>query len=395
MTDSFEKENELLLLCSKTDIDSVDSERISTLVCSELNWKALVNIAYHHKTWPLLYKNLSFVCSDAPPMYILENLKRHYFNNSLWNMQRLQLLQEIADLFNKNDLDFLTVKGPLLTLQGFGDIAYRYFGDLDILVHKEDMEKATDLICSLGFNYFPEGLPESYYYWFAKMNHHGNLDNNKGLHVELHWELSAHYEGLVWTYEEMSPFIETVELLGDFTVKTLNAEMMLLYLSLHGQQHYWQRYDYCSCVFQYLKSIPDDCWGKAVELATRYDIREVLFLARCLTGKLYETNFNPAFIEHEKEFEQCWEQVVIYCKNYSEINKAVQNNEGKRFVEIIPQRVKILGSRWKKGRILQFFRSYLIPKLADWDIIKPPYTFHFLFYLIRPFIHLSEKIIHK
>jgi hypothetical protein len=66
----------------------------------------------------------------------------------------------------------------------------RQFGDLDILIHEEDISKVKDFLPSLGYepDYPLEGSRENA---FLQSGHHYTFYNkNLGTNVEIHWRIS-------------------------------------------------------------------------------------------------------------------------------------------------------------------------------------------------------------
>ncbi len=391
MLNSFEKENKILLACARSRMDDFSKHCLTQLVVNDINWDALVKLAIHHKLLPLLYKNLSSVCPANVPARILADLRNFFTSNSIQNLSKLRALLQIVKLFEKNGIDVLTVKGPLFTHQYYGDISLRCFCDIDILVRLEDFDRATKLICSLGYNFFPYKIPEKYFLKFAKLNYHGNFANNDGVHVELHWELSRHYRGLLFSYENISPFIEETEIFGN-RIRTLNREMLLLYLALHGQLHYWQRYDYLCCVAELMKGKSNINWNVLKDISEEFKLRKIVFLAIYLAKSLIDKKIDSRNIEKDKDLQFYLNAERLHLENFNSINQLVVKNEGMVWKEVIPEKLRIIGSRYKLSLFKQRFRKYFIPQVSDWEKFHLPFCLNFLYFLIRPVNKISNYI---
>jgi hypothetical protein len=74
------KEVELLLACSRPQMDGENADRICRLLQEEIDWDWMQKAARSHGVWPIMYQNLKSVCPDAVPKDILSNLKNVYCN---------------------------------------------------------------------------------------------------------------------------------------------------------------------------------------------------------------------------------------------------------------------------------------------------------------------------
>ncbi|MCD8107331.1 MAG: nucleotidyltransferase family protein [Oscillospiraceae bacterium] len=92
--------------------------------------------------------------------------------------------ESIKTVFQRHHIDFIPLKGVVLK-QYYPDTAMRTCGDIDILIHKEDTERAVDaLVKECGF------ISQSY-------NHHDvALTSEAGVTLELHFSLEYDVENL-------------------------------------------------------------------------------------------------------------------------------------------------------------------------------------------------------
>jgi hypothetical protein len=58
-------EEDLLLCCSRTELDSERAERIKVLLKKEIEWLYLIQLALRHGLVPLLYRNLKATNPDT------------------------------------------------------------------------------------------------------------------------------------------------------------------------------------------------------------------------------------------------------------------------------------------------------------------------------------------
>jgi len=150
------------------DIISNDSDRESLKLKLEndaFDWEKIVPVASSHLIIPLIYCKLK----EKEVLHLLpEDLKSYLEEITRQNRERnntiLDEVQEISILFNKNKVDHVFLKGAAMLASGiYKDIAERMVGDIDILVHPDQLSKAQNLLIihgyfevetTFGFNFF-------------------------------------------------------------------------------------------------------------------------------------------------------------------------------------------------------------------------------------------------
>jgi hypothetical protein len=170
--------------------------------------------------------------------------------NSLLLQEKINLMNyvqhfiAITDVLSKEGIDFISLKGPLLSYRIYKDAACRRSKDFDFLIEFNSVERVIVILKRLGFK-------TDWYEWpVAKdfRNFKGKLRNQfhmvhpkKKITIELHWKLflfsplkPAFLNSLVNNNSEKMQFA------GRF-FKILNPEMELLYLVIHGSLHAWRR----------------------------------------------------------------------------------------------------------------------------------------------------------
>jgi len=198
-------------------------------------WALLSEMARLEGVGPLLYwKYKKDRWPPGMPSSCCASLKHSYYNTLAQNMLLFQELDRILDAFDKAAIPTLLLKGAALAGTIYDDIGLRPMGDLDLLVHKADLDRAAALVAQLGIN---QAVPELWHGINEKENQFQNaLLNSRNLMVELHWNLVAgdgDYvqppDGWAWSLAApMQPRGQT----GPHSL-SLNLTGSLLYLSAH------------------------------------------------------------------------------------------------------------------------------------------------------------------
>ncbi|WP_322551834.1 nucleotidyltransferase family protein [Priestia megaterium] len=143
---------------------------------------------------------------EQTPIYFQNQLQKEYqtvLYNNLYIKNQVKL---ILDTFEANGISAIPLKGILFAETYFGHFSARRTTDIDILIRKEDMEKAKVCIQKLEYNL--EGDLPSYHFHrtFSKMMPHSSVPltielhrdilrkNTSGLEIEQFWHHSTPLE---------------------------------------------------------------------------------------------------------------------------------------------------------------------------------------------------------
>ncbi len=181
------KEIELLLACSRPQIENANPDRICRLLQEEINWDWMIKAARDHGVWPIMYHNLKAVCPEAVPQEVLSNLRKGYLSNALRNLMLTRELLRIIEDFQKHGIEAVPFKGPTLAQLAYGDITLRQFSDLDIMVHKHDVLKAKELLISRGYKPQVNFTPLQERLLLQNACEYNFVRNNPMIPVEVHW----------------------------------------------------------------------------------------------------------------------------------------------------------------------------------------------------------------
>ena len=77
---------------------------------------------------------------EEVPENILKSLKLNFNRNVKNNLLMLGELIKLLNLFEKQGLNVIPYKGPILAIYAYKNLALRQFDDLDIFVNKNDFK---------------------------------------------------------------------------------------------------------------------------------------------------------------------------------------------------------------------------------------------------------------
>jgi hypothetical protein len=119
----------------------------------------------------------------------MRQLQEHFYRNLAHNLRLDAELAALLDHFQKYGIPAIPYKGPALATSIYGNLALRTFGDLDILIQKEDVQSAVELMISLGYQ--PDFLLDpkqmaAYVHTFYELPFAGAGRAPVGLHWEIY-----------------------------------------------------------------------------------------------------------------------------------------------------------------------------------------------------------------
>lgn len=372
-------ENELLLLCARTKLTKQNAERIRALAGQELDWGLLLQHVLYHKTFPLLYNSLKKVCPDMVPEAVLQQLKSYYMKNAAHSFFLAGMLIKILRIFEQNNIPAVPFKGPVLSETLFGNTGLRNYCDLDILIHQHDMYKAAHLLAEHGYQ-LDSALNESQFNKLIRTENQVQSYNEKnGVLVELHWELSGRYFSDPIDINFLHERLYSVMFLKDEVLQP-SYEDLLVYLCIHGNQHYWEQLDAVCCIAELIQKKPGLDWQKAVEIAEKIGSKQMLFIGITLTHELLDTALPEKVFEQvtaDKKIKKLSDQVTksMFPENYNTENQLTS----RRFVAW-----HLITMDQKLDSICYGLRLLTNPTKRDWEVFPLPANLAFLLYVLRP-----------
>jgi hypothetical protein len=205
-------------------------------------------------------------------------------------MQSLMLAGEMVTLSQRLEragISVMTLKGAPLAVLAYGDLALRPQNDVDLLVHRHDVDRAIVELAAAGYEREHELAPGQDAA-FRDVEYHHKLRNAARSSVELHWGVIKRQFGL--RVDESSWWAKTQRVrVGGAEVVTQSNEMMLVYLAIHGGKHEWPHLRWIGDIAVVARLAPMD-WGVvrdvSASLGTLRMTRLALALAASITGAI-------------------------------------------------------------------------------------------------------------
>jgi hypothetical protein len=144
---SLSPEARLLLLTAAV---SPSDAALRSAVSPGIDWETLSALARHEKATPVLVRQLGRASAGAEnPQY--HELRQLATISAIETLQLEQLLYETIDLLAQHRIEAVLLKGAGLAYTAYSSFADRPMGDLDLLVRRQDAERAWSLLRERGW----------------------------------------------------------------------------------------------------------------------------------------------------------------------------------------------------------------------------------------------------
>ena len=230
---SLQREWPVLLECASPNRDA---RKLAELIRSS-DWSRLLVLAEEHGVVGHLAASLRELDGGLLPPEIRQALIERQRAQVFFSLRITAELFRLLDRFVSEGIAALVIKGPVLSVQAYGDPAMRSFGDLDLLVRQRDIRRATELMMAAGYE---SKVPLSAIdagkipgqYLFSRPD--------SRLLVELHNDCTLRYFPRRLPLEEF--FERQIRVRLDARdAPALSVEDELVLICIHGAKHFWER----------------------------------------------------------------------------------------------------------------------------------------------------------
>ena len=365
----------LLVACARAHVDPSHTAQVQSLLSQDLDWPRLLEFAQRQKTLPLLHQGLR-PYGDAVPQAAMQEIRRRFRANALRNLRLTQELVGVLRSLETAGVLAAAYRGPVLALDAYGDLSLRQFDDLDILLRRQDMGRATERLLSLGYGLRTESDVDDAVY-VRSMHHHTFVGQSRTL-LETHWEVTERYFGFTLD-PEVWQRLKPIKLAGA-QVLTLSPEDLLLAVCVHSSKHAWGRLQWICDVAELTHTCADLDWEQAWWRANRREAGRMLLLGLCLASELLGT-FQPPAIQRRALADPQLPSLVAEVHNTLLAGGGGKSTEAARLVHF-GFHLRLRPTAWAKAR--HCLRIAFIPSQEDWETLRLPARLYPLYFAARP-----------
>jgi hypothetical protein len=369
-----------MLCCARTKVNEEIKNKVISLVSTDLDWEYLINMASRHRLRPLLYVNLNAICPKKVPEDVLENLKSYYMANVQKNLMMTGELVKVMKLLEENGINAVTYKGPVLAHSVYGNIGYREFGDIDILIDKSDAINVKNIMISNGYEFYPKiKLNDSIYMTLGSGYPFTNKKNNAI--IEIKWKVEGDFFSSPQDPNILFKNFKSIKI-DFFQFHTFFGVNQLLILCIHSAKHDWSRLSWICDISELVKN-ENINWEETLEKAQILGIERILLINLALARDLFGLNIFDDMNNHLNSDNNVALISLKLQKRIFIYQKYSLNIFEKFFSEIKIRENPIYG-------IKSCFLALTKPGYKEYkDIPLPEFLFP-LYYIIRPFLLLKR-----
>jgi len=384
---SHRPERDLLLSCARTTMRHPIAERVRTLVQQEIDWEHLLRTSISHGVAPLLYRSLTGTCPEAVPDRIMRQLRDYSYANALRNLLMTQELLKILSDFDAHRITAVPFKGPLLAESVYGDVSLRQFCDLDILVPRQDVVRAKEILVSQGYSLqFPLTRRQEACY-LESAHHYGLLHADGRTFVELHWRIAPAYFNFSMDRHQLWDRLEPMTLSGT-EVMALCREDLLLILCSHASRHFWTRLEWICDVAELIGVHKELNWQRLIGRARSLGAERMLFLGLFLASDLLGAALPEEILRTVGADPVVKSLGRRVCEQLFH-----SHNSSPELPDMFLLYLKMAGGISDQLRYcLRCALDAMSPTRSEWKLVRLPDSLFFLYYVVRP-IRLAAKYV--
>ena len=300
-------------------------------------------------------------------------------------------LLRLSRLFRENLIEFISLKGPLLSWRLYRHAFQRYSNDLDILVSVNNLESALKLMETVGYhplyNNYPE-KPVLRRLILRTDNHICLINRQNGVMTEVHWRLMKQGHSLSVSIENIArQYKEEITFKGE-SFLVFKKEFELVFLIIHGACHAWFRLKWLHDVVAFSRDNSLD-WELVLEIAFKLNCVHLVYQAIQLSEIYWE--LPPEILQKFKNHFLKSNSILIRYPVY-----AISTDAGnltfytwiKKIFNMLRYQLALFPSISYK---LSCFTGYFF-KESDVQKFKLPDSLTYLYFILRPFLWLISKV---
>lgn len=207
---------------------AIRGKKVSSKSLKDIDLEKFIKRAREHSISGLLYSAIDWHYEVNENKELINDWKLSTFYTGVGQLNHINQVEKIIKKFNEENVRVIVLKG-LVVREFYKNPELRTMSDADILVHEEDLDKARNILTSLGYSE-KEGSDEH--------GAHLVFDHTNYLSVEVHWTLingdyfssGKEFEKDIWN--------NTMKIkLGDTEALSLGWEDLTLHLCIHMIVH--------------------------------------------------------------------------------------------------------------------------------------------------------------
>jgi hypothetical protein len=352
----------------------------------EFDWDWFQQQVLRHKVAGIVYDRLSEASGAFPEPIrgVLTRIRREIMQH---NMARLEELRELIQELAAMDIPVIPFKGPVLAATYYDDLAERQYGDLDLMLRRDDMLRAKDVLVGRGYTPLRDLSTAAEQAFIDHQLAYEFVRERDHLIVELHWALMHDIHSFRLRPETVWRKAETTRLAGQ-TISTLATDDLIVYLAAHGSKHGWYRLLWACDMDRVVRAHLDVDWFAIHRRAQRLGCARTLRLGLRVAHRWIGTPI-PTALRLEVESDAALPEMIAHIeKHWLFSNRRPKDGPVAIRAPYLSKTRERWQDRWAYYKHLA--RIAITPTEQDRAFLSLPSPFSFLYYGVRPLRLLYE-----
>lgn len=370
-----------------------------SLDIDNMDWKRFKELISQNRVEPLIAAKIKKIPQDRiQKNVILSDIICSKNQYTLFSMRQIQTLASVMSDFASCGIRALSVKGPLLAMELYGNPEMRYSHDLDILVSKSDFSKACERLETCGFHEMITAINKTPKRRRIQEKHQGIVHREYfqgDICIELHWKISHRWDesfDVLWERRSQKTLLgQSISCLGELD----NLSYLICHAAAHGYLRMRWLFD-----LRILLCSPVVDWIALYENMTQKGIQEMLIetlllLYRCpafemppIKNSLFSMSRENEMVQVQfsENLESDYKHAVVLSETIWPMmlmteTERKNSSQIRKYNSMLP----IAG---KKQSHFEVLLSFFRPAPVDLERFDFPDSLYFLYYIIRPFYRL-------
>lgn len=256
-----------------------------------LDADAVVSAADRHRMLIMLARALPSISAPAELQATVRSMVRERTERALLLVSQLRTLVAVLEA---EGIEVYPVKGPVLAMEAYGDVAIRgASGDIDLVVRPSEFARSVAILEGEGYRRIEVSTEEHAPGDWSREAHLYPPSGSMGTLVDLHSELSGSADTARLDLDAVMARATRRALLGA-ELRVLAREDLLLYCALHAAQHIWSRLIWTADVAALIRRSKSFDWTAVLDRAAAIDARHRLAVTLRLAIDLFQAGVPDA-----------------------------------------------------------------------------------------------------
>ena len=373
-------ENNLLLSILR------ESQNTQQLISPKISGN-IHHLANLHGVIPQLYiaikKNKDLL--DKEQDHTIQQTQQHILKQNLLLTAHLLTITKTLD---QHHFPYLSIKGPTLAYELYRDISMRQYSDIDLFVNVTDIHAISNILILLEFEpVLPLSLLSRKK--FLELDNDFSFKHKKtNALIELHWKLFPLRHKMPLNFTELYKTSKKLNI-QQRDIQTLSETHNLLYLTLHGAKHIFERYEWVYDLDQLMRIYPDMDLEELYLDAKALQVEVPFLLGVFLSHHLFKTPLSDTFKTYCTAQIEDLIQKVLHYYNEGFVYWDEYDKKQARFLFLTAL------FQDKQSKQFQLFTALFKTTPVDIITFNLPDNLAFIYPLMRPFRLLYKHLFTK